>query len=357
MPKNINDKLAGSNEIMLAENDLRDKIYTIRGQKVMLDYDLAEIYGYETRYLNRQVFRNKEKFEGDDFMFQLTREELEQFVKCQNGTSRKIGYFEGQNGGVRKLPYAFTEQGVYMLMTVLKGETATRQSRILVMLFKSMKDYLLETQNTLAERDNLSLLARMVDNTKDITKVQNEIKEIDDKVNKLTNDMVDVVKKSDIPPVFLDFNKTAETREYLILNGEPIKAKDAYMEIYKHAKHRIYIVDNYISIKTLHLLQIVKQNLEIVFFTDNANHCLRKTDLIDFQTERPDLKLTFIKTNQTMHDRFIILDDTKVYLTGGSSKDAGKRMSIILEIDNHDIRQALLNAIEKLKQNPRLGLR
>lgn len=357
MPKNINDKLAGSNEIMLAENDLRDKIYTIRGQKVMLDYDLAEIYGYETRYLNRQVFRNKEKFEGDDFMFQLTREELEQFVKCQNGTSRKIGYFEGQNGGVRKLPYAFTEQGVYMLMTVLKGETATRQSRILVMLFKSMKDYLLETQNTLAERDNLSLLARMVDNTKDITKVQNEIKEIDNRVNKLTNDMVDVVRKSDIPPVFLDFNKTAETREYLILNGEPIKAKDAYMEIYKHAKHRIYIVDNYISIKTLHLLQIVKQNLEIVFFTDNANHYLIKTDLIDFQTERPDLKLTFIKTNQTIHDRFIILDDTRVYLTGGSSKDAGKRMSIILEIDNPDIKKALQNTIEKLKQNPRLGLR
>ncbi len=357
MPKNINDKLAGSNEIMLAENNLRDKIYTIRGQKVMLDYDLAEIYGYETRYLNRQVFRNKEKFEGDDFMFQLTREELEQFVKCQNGTSRKIGYFEGQNGGVRKLPYAFTEQGVYMLMTVLKGETATRQSRILVMLFKSMKDYLLETKNTLAERDNLSLVAKMVNNTKDIAKVQNKIKEIDNKVNKLTNDMVNVVRKSDIPPVFLDFNKTAETREYLILNGEPIKAKDAYMEIYKHAKHRIYIVDNYISIKTLHLLQIVKQNLEIVFFTDNTNHCLRKTDLIDFQTERPDLKLTFIKTNQTMHDRFIILDDTKVYLTGGSSKDAGKRMSAILEIDNPDIKKALQNTIEKLKQNPRLGLR
>lgn len=359
MPKNINEKLAGSNEIMLAENNLRDKIYTIRGQKVMLDYDLAEIYGYTTSAFNQQVKRNIDKFE-EDFMFQLTRGEVEFLYHRQPvSISQNVISIQtkGMKGGRSKPIYAFTESGIYMLMTVLKGKLATRQSRTLIRTFRNMKDYILETKNTLAERDNLSLVAKMVDNTKDIVKVQNKIKEIDNKVNKLTNDMVNVVRKSDIPPVFLDFNKTAETREYLILNGEPIKAKDAYMEIYKHAKHRIYIVDNYISIKTLHLLQIVKQNLEIVFFTDNANHYLRKSDLIDFQTERPDLKLTFIKTNQTIHDRFIILDDTKVYLTGGSSKDAGKRMSMILEIDNPDIKKALQNTIEKLKQNPRLGLR
>ena len=115
---------------------IRDKIYIIRGKKVMLDYDLAMIYGYDTKYLNRQVKRNIERFEGEDFMFQLTAEE---FLRCQNGTSKK----EGQ-GGKRYRPYVFTEQGIYMLMTVLRGDLAIKQSRALIRVFKAMKDYIFE---------------------------------------------------------------------------------------------------------------------------------------------------------------------------------------------------------------------
>ena len=97
---------------ILTKESIQEKIYIVRGEKVMLDFELAEIYGYETRYLNRQVKNNKDKFEG--FMFQLTNDEYCLILKCKNFTSSW--------GGKRKLPYAFTEQGIYMLMTVLKGE-------------------------------------------------------------------------------------------------------------------------------------------------------------------------------------------------------------------------------------------
>ena len=331
MPEKTKDKSVGKN--------LYSKIYTIRGYKVMLDFDLAEIYGYSTRSFNQQVKRNMEKFEGEDFMFQLTRKEMRNFVMSHFVTSRNI--FTGQDGGTRKLPYAFTEQGIYMLMTVLRGELATKQSRTLIRLFKSMKDYYLEGG---------SIISKIVDNSNDIAKIKTEIKEIN-------NEMEDVVKKSEISPMFLDFNKFSEIKEYLFLDGELIKAKEAYMDIYKHAKKKIYIIDNYINIRTLHLLQLTKKNLEIIFFTDNSRKLLRKSDVDDFNTERPDLKITFIKTNRKIHDRFIILDEQTIYQAGGSSKDAGNKITTIHEITDEFVRRSLLNEVEKLKNNGMLILR
>ena len=96
----------------------------------MLDADLAEIYGYETKAFNRQVKNNIEKIEGEDFMFQLTRNEVRSLLRCKNCTSRNVALFSGNEGGTRYLPYAFTEQGIYMLMTVLRGELATKQSSV-----------------------------------------------------------------------------------------------------------------------------------------------------------------------------------------------------------------------------------
>ena len=100
---------------------LKEFIYYIWGVRVMLNMDLAKIYGYSTKDFNRQVKNNIEKFE-QDFMFQLTDEECE-ILRCKNSTSSW--------GGRRYNPYAFTEQGIYMLMTVLKGELATKQSKAL----------------------------------------------------------------------------------------------------------------------------------------------------------------------------------------------------------------------------------
>jgi len=114
--------------VEITEELLKEKLYEVRGVKVMLDSDLAEIYGYETKNFNRQVKNNAKKFEGDEFMFRLAKTEFDEILRCKNFTSSW--------GGSRYTPYAFTEQGVYMLMTVLRGDLAIKQSRDLVRTFK-----------------------------------------------------------------------------------------------------------------------------------------------------------------------------------------------------------------------------
>lgn len=113
-----------------------NRVYTIRGQQVMLDYDLAEIYGYEVKRLNEQVKRNVVRF-PKDFMFQLTIEE-DEILKSQNATSSW--------GGKRKLPNAFTEQGIYMLATVLKGDLAEQQSVFIMRAFREMRHYIKQNE-------------------------------------------------------------------------------------------------------------------------------------------------------------------------------------------------------------------
>ena len=118
--------------IEVTEEYLKEKLYKIRGKRVLLDADLAEIYGYDTKGFNRQVKNNIEKFD-EDFMFELTDEELEdlRYKNCTANISSKSRYN----------PHVFTEQGLYMLMTVLKGPLAVKQSKALIRTFKKMKDY------------------------------------------------------------------------------------------------------------------------------------------------------------------------------------------------------------------------
>jgi len=127
-----------TNNLEITEEVLKTKILIIRGQQVMLDSDLAEIYGYTTKAFNQQVRRNVEKFE-EDFLFQLSKSETESLSRSQNVSSIQV---KGIKGGRSNQPYVFTEQGIYMLMTVLKGDLATRQSKALIRTFKAMKDYL-----------------------------------------------------------------------------------------------------------------------------------------------------------------------------------------------------------------------
>ena len=132
----------------------------IRGVQVMLDKDLAEIYGYSTKAFNQQVKNNIEKFDEEDLMFQLTEEETNNLRS--NFLTANISVMS------RSLPYAFTEQGVYMLMTVLKGELATKQSKALVRLFKKMKDYVIENQQVVSQRDFLRLSLQTSENAQNI---------------------------------------------------------------------------------------------------------------------------------------------------------------------------------------------
>ncbi len=152
------------------ENDLRSKIYMIRGKQVMLDFDLAEIYGYETKNFNRQVKNNIEKFD-EDFMFQLSDVEVEHLSRCKIFTLNT-----GRGSNIKYKPYAFTEQGIYMLMTVLRGDLAIKQSKILIRLFKAMKDYIIEREHLVGYDDVAKLALQTSQNTKDIAEIKEYIR-------------------------------------------------------------------------------------------------------------------------------------------------------------------------------------
>ena len=129
---------------LITTDDIRSKVYIIRGQQVMLDKDLAEIYGYEVKRLNEQVKRNISRF-PEDFMFQLNREEIpEGFSKSQFATLNEKSNRQGSN--IKKMPFAFTEQGIYMLATVLRGELAEQQSIFIMRTFREMRHYIKQNQ-------------------------------------------------------------------------------------------------------------------------------------------------------------------------------------------------------------------
>ena len=296
----------------LNEELIVSKIYIIRGQRIMLDFELAEIYGYETKNFNRQVKNNNDKFD-QDFMFQLSKEEYKEILRCKNFTSSW--------GGTRHLPYAFTEQGIYMLMTVLKGELATKQSKALIRLFKNMKDYLIENNSLLTQKDYLNLF-KLINNNSD------RIKELEEE--------------------FKLFSKVINSH-YLILNGERIEGDIAYQEIYRIANKSIYIIDDYIDIKTLQLLKSVKGDIEIMIFSDNKSRNNLNSNFINDFINDTGFNIQFKKNNNRFHDRYIIIDfDTEsetIFHCGASSKDAGKRITTITRIEEQNLYKDLIKEI------------
>ena len=146
--------MEGTKELITTD-DICSKVYIIRGQQVMLDKDLAEIYGYEVKKLNQQVKRNIERF-PEDYMFRLSNSEIDS-VRSQIVTSRQKDFFAGQEGGRRYLPYAFTEQGIYMLATVLRGKLAEQQSIFIMRTFREMRHYIRQNQQFVT-RNEMDLL-------------------------------------------------------------------------------------------------------------------------------------------------------------------------------------------------------
>lgn len=230
--------------ILINEETIQSKIYIVRGQKVMLDFELAEIYGYTTTKFNQQVKNNIEKFDKD-FMFQLTKEEFNNLIS-KNLTSSW--------GGRRKLPKVFTEQGIYMLMTVLKGDLATRQSKALIRTFKQMKDYIIENQDLIGEREYLQLSMQISQNIHTTMELRSDLNDVEDQMAEVIDRLSDVVTHSELFEVMNEFGEPHIKRGYLVLNGNPFKADVVYDEIYRQAKKSIYIVDNYIGLKTLEKL-------------------------------------------------------------------------------------------------------
>lgn len=345
------------NELLLSEALLKDKIYVIRGVQVMLDSDLAEIYGYTTKRLNEQVKNNIEKFDEEDLMFQLTNEEVKELSRSKiltlNNEFLRSKFSTSKietRGGRQYSPYAFTEQGVYMLMTVLKGELATKQSKALVRLFKKMKDYVIENQEILNHRDFLRLSLQTADNAQNIIEFRQKLTEIDDKVENVVSNLGDMVRKSELSPIMLNLGKPEIPPGWLVLNGQPVENDLAYQQIYTLANKTITIIDNYISLKTLVLFKHAKQNVSVTIFTDNIHNGLHKVEFDDFCKEYSGLKIDIKKANNIFHDRYIILDyntpDEKIYLCGSSSKDGGRKITTISKIDDTSLFKPILSQIQ-----------
>ena len=332
-----------TNIIELTEESMESMVYTIRGVKVMLDFDLARIYGYSTKAFNQQVKNNIEKF-PPDFMFQLTSEEVdeisrsknlttiksstesEDLVRSKNLTSRNNNFFAGQKGGTRKLPYAFTEQGIYMLMTVLKGEIAVQQSIKLVRLFKRMKDYISESNNLIDVSQMFALINTVYDNRRRLGAAEEKL---------------DVVMGYFLDPL--------KYKDFAILNGRKLDADLAYQEIYFFAQHSVLVIDDYIGLKTLDLLRACREGTSIIICSDNKAKNKVTDDFINDFIEQTGLSLTLKKNNGVFHDRFIVVDygfdSETIYLCGASSKDAGEKVSAIVTIERREVYHPLIEKI------------
>lgn len=342
------DKDVKSELTIISPATIQDKIYIVRGQKVMLDFDLAELYGYSTSRFNEQVTNNIEKFD-DDFMFQLTKEEFQNLISKKTTSSW---------GGRRKLPRAFTEQGIYMLMTVLKGNLAVSQSKALIRTFRAMKDYIIENQDLLGERQYLQLSMMVTQNTKDILDIRKSLDKVENQITNVVSSLGEVVTRSELANVMVDFGNPKIRKGYLILNGEAVEADLAYSQIYSEAKHSLYVIDNYISLKTLVLMKSVPDGVSIILFSDNLMNGLHSTEYVDFQKEYPSVNIHMQRTNGRFHDRYIILDygmeSEKIYHCGASSKDAGSRVTTISEVPE---KEAYHNLIDEILKYPSLRLK
>ena len=363
---------------LIDENLLKSRIYTIRGVKVMLDADLAEIYGYRTKKFNEQVKNNIEKFD-EDFRFRLTSEEFEILKSkiwtsnCENSTNFDNFYKKGNLrskiwtssdeskvepqgilrskksasswGGARYAPYAFTEQGIYMLMTVLKGEQATAQSKALIRLFKQMKDYIAAENAPNISAGMVALATQTSQNTRDIAKIATDVRTLSNKVER---------NESFLQKVMANFIDPSTFKHFLILNGQRLEADVAYTQIYGMAKKSVLIVDDYLDVKTLDLLRCAAKGVSIKIFSEQHGRAsLTESMLADFKAARPDVELGDVcATGNMFHDRYIYLDfgtaNEKLFHCGASSKDAGNKITTIMQLEDIAGYRPLF---EKLLQN------
>ena len=325
-------------------DNICNRVYIIRGQQVMLDYDLAEIYGYEVKRLNEQVKRNIARF-PEDFMFQLTKDEID-FVKSQFATSRNYNMYEGQDGGRRKAPYVFTEQGIYMLATVLRGELAEQQSIFIMRAFREMRHYIKQNQQFVTGTEMKLVTAKVSELSVQMTSMSDRQQKTEQRVEEIQKS-IDILNEN--------FVSDKDFKNFVIYKGQKFEADVAYIDIYQQATTSIYVVDDYMNTKTLQLLSQKKQGVDVILFTENGHGrkgFLTPAVVSDFVGQYPTLR---IKSNPDCHDRLIVIDynlpTEQAYHCGASSKDAGKKLCAINKIENtvmiHPVIDKLLLAPDK----------
>lgn len=335
--KDWRDTMAEGTELMTVDN-ICNRVYIIRGQQVMLDYDLAELYGYEVKALNQQVKRNIDRF-PEDFMFQLKKEEIpEEFSKSQIVTLNEKGDKRGTN--IKKMPYAFTEQGIYMLATVLKGKLAEQQSIFIMRAFREMRHYIKQNQQFVTQSEMKLVTAK-------VCEISVQVAGISDWKKKTENDIVSIQKSIDT--LNENFVSDKDYKNFVIYKGQKFEADAAYIDIYQQATMNIYVVDDYMNTKTLQLLSQKKQGVEVILFTENGHGrkgFLTSTVVGDFNNQYPPLR---IKSNPDCHDRLIVLDyglsTEQAYHCGASSKDAGKKLCAINKIENTEMIRPVIDKL------------
>ena len=288
------DSVAKSgNQQLPVENKVESLIRVIRGQQVMLDRDLAELYGVETKRLNEQVKRNIERF-PEDFMFQLTPNEFDN-LKSQFATSSW--------GGVRKLPYAFTEQGVAMLSGVLKSSTAVEANIRIMRAFVSMRHFMVNNAAVFQRLETIEF------NQLESNKVQAKILAHQE------------VQDHRIDEIFRRLDEGMyKQKQGIFFDNQIYDAYSFVSELIKSAKQRIILIDNYVDESVLTLLDKWEDTVSAIIYTQQISRQLR-LDVDRHNSQYPPIEISVFRRS---HDRFLCIDDT-VYHVGASIKDLGKK--------------------------------
>ena len=286
------------------EENIRDRIFTLRGVQVMLDSDLAVCYDVEVKRLNQQVKRNIERF-PEEFMFQLSQEEYD-FLRSQNATLEndeglrsQIATIEDGRGKHRKfIPYAFTEQGVAMLSAVLRSDTAVRVSIQIIKAFVAMRHFMASNALLFQRMDTIEM--RLFETERTMERV------------------LKALASGEIQP-----------KQGIFFDGQVFDAYNFVSDLFRTAEESIVIIDNFLDDSVLIHLAKRKKNVRVILLTRNLSETLA-LDVKKFNRQYPEID---IKQFNNSHDRFIIIDNRTVYHFGASLKDLGKKWFAFSRMD------------------------
>lgn len=300
-----------SSIVMTNTPDIRSLIHTVRGMQVMLDSDLAMLYGVETKNLNRAAKRNEDRF-PEDFCFQITEEEYGT-LRCQIGTS-KNGQHKLGSGGRRYLPYVYTEQGVAMLSAVLRSKTAIEASVRIMRAFVEMRRFIAGN-------------AAMFDQIRAV-----ELRQLE--YQKTTDERFERV---------FDYMETRETpKQKLFFDGQVYDAFEFLASLVQKARKNILLIDGYVDFGTLNILAKKMAGADATIWTHPRTR-LSRHDIETFNAQYPWLE---VKHTEAFHDRFLILDGAEGYFIGASLKDAGKKSFAISRIEDKATLQSILDRLD-----------
>ena len=277
------------NDLIIDNQTIQNKIYTIRNIQVMVDRDLAELYGVETRALKQAVKRNMERF-PEDFMFELTYIEIELMVSQSVIPSKK------HLGGAR--PFVFSEQGVSTLSSVLTSERAIQIHISIMRAFVDMRKFI---------SSNADMFLRF-------ERVEQRLSLHDENFNKIFN----AIEEKGVPQ-----------KQHIFYDGQIFDAYLFLSDIIKSAKTSIKLIDNYIDESTLVLFTKRDTNVNMTIYTKTIPKQLQ-LDLVKHSAQYPSIEITIFDLS---HDRFLIIDDKEVYHFGASLKDLGKKWFAVSKMD------------------------